>query len=681
MRFWRLSTVMLLTVFAQIASADPKACLGFYKEPAMKYALWLEQNSILRQAWVSKESGDTIRKLHESDNYSTVSDVVLSLNSKPTAISADNNTLASYELRFMGLNKPQSLFRISSTGRKEILDTTAIKQDGSFSLLQVYATPKDSHVILTATDNGNTDIFQMYVYDLKAKKVVEHFQMDGQQIAWKNDNEFFFINAEKKLRGEKGPSLSTYNLKTGSVSVVKNETLMFVDKDAYVKFEDNHAHLLIKGKQKVFLPKSFFNTDIEIAGLSVRDNGDTMIFANDSWNNQGKVLRHSRKNGKSHWDVVYQTAKDSVIESVEFHDDHISVNTFWGPTIVTKILDYSGKEIASVPAPSCCLKNVVKFKSDSDIVDVVVSSHFKQGVTFKYSLKEKRYLDPTLENQMMSFNGVDFTSAIHWATSKDGTRIPVRLTYRKDLKRDGKNGLLIYGYGGFMSAGYMNSFNAKMDAHFIKNGGIIAGPALRGGNEFGKKWHESAMFENKHRTMEDFVATAKLVHAMELSSPANTAIQGWSNGGFLVSATGLLYPDVIGIVVSGNGVNDQLRKEVLDAQFGEGWAFEYGDSRKADVLAYLKQWSPVFRAQMPLPTPHMLFMNGRMDSRVNMAHSAKIAFALKHHSTTPENVNFVSLPNSGHFMTTVTYQNTIAWKAQTLIWTFLFDKMGMRALH
>lgn len=679
MRFWRLYAVTFISVLTQFAVAESNSCVGFYKEPAEKYALWLEKNSLIRDAWVSKESGDSIRKLRESGNYSTISDVVLSLNSKPTTISADASPEASYELRFMGLNKPQALFRVTESGRKQILDTTTIKHDGSFSLLQVYASPNDSHVILTATDNGNIDIFQMYIYDLKAQKVVQHFQIDGQQIAWKNDHEFFFLNAEKKLRGEKGPSLTTYNLKTGATFIVKNESLMFVDTNAYVKFEGNHAHLRIKDKPKIFLPKSFFNTDVEIGALNVRENGDTMIFANDSWQNQGKILRHSRQGDKNSWSVLFETPKNTVIESVQFHENHISVNTFWGPTIVTKILDYSGKEIASIPAPSCCLKNSVNFKSDSDIVDVVVSSHFKQGVTFKYSLKEKRYLDPTLEKQMMSFDGVDFTSAIHWATSKDGTRIPVRLTYRKDLKRDGKNGLLIYGYGGFMSAGYMNSFNAKMDAQFIKNGGIIAGPALRGGNEFGKKWHESAMFENKHKTMEDFVATAKLVHAMELSSPAITAIQGWSNGGFLVSATGLLYPDIIGIVVSGNGVNDQLRKEALDAQFGDGWAYEYGDSRKPGVLAYLKKWSPVFRAQMPSPTPHMLFMNGRNDSRVNMAHSLKIAHALKHHSTTPDNVHLVSLPNSGHFMTTVQYQNTIAWKAQTLIWTFLYDKMGMTA--
>lgn len=677
-----LFTVVVLAssfTYSLDSYAETSSCQGFYKQPSVTYALWLEKSSPARTVWVRNESGKTLRELHDSKNYQTISDAVLSQNSKSTTLSFDGNSNANYELRFMGLAKPQSLFRITKEGRSEILTTESITKDASFSLLQVYASPKDSHVILVASDNGNTDVFQTYVYDLKSKQVVRHFQTDGQQITWKNKNEFFFVDAGKKLRGEKGPFLSLYNLETGSVQAVKDQNLIFVDKNAFIKFDDGHEHLMIKDRQKIFLPKSIFNFDMSLDSISVRENGDTMIFANDSWNNKGRVLRHTRVQGKNRWETLYETPKDSVIESVQFNQDHIAVNVFWGPSVVTKILDYSGTELAQVTAPGCCLMTQVNYTAGADIVDVSLSSHFKSHATFKYSLKEKRFLDSTVEKQMMSHDGIDYTSAIHWATSKDGTKIPVRLTYKKDLKRNSQNPLLIYGYGGFMLAGYMNSFNAKMDAFFIKNGGIIAGPALRGGNEYGKAWHESAMFEKKHKTMEDFVAAAELVHSLQLSSPKITAIQGWSNGGFIASATGLLYPNVIGIVVSGNGVNDQTRKEVLNPEFGNGWAYEYGDSRKPDVLAYLKQWSSVYRAQLPNETPQILIANGRDDSRVNAAHSIKLAHALKENSTTPENVYLMSIPNSGHFMTSVAYQNIIAWKSQALIWTFLFDKMGMTA--
>lgn len=675
MRIWRYLAVTMTIVLTQAPSAlaTPDACYAFYqaKAPDEKYALWLEQDTPERAAWIRKESGETLRTLQNSKNYPTISDAVLSQNSKPMRISADANKDAAYELHFMGLNKPQHLYRVTPDGRSTVLTTSSITSDTSFSLLQVYSSPKDTHVVLTASDNGNIDVFQTYVYDLKTQSVVRQFSTDGQQITWKNDTEFFFSHA--------GTGLSTYNIKTGVVRVVKKPSLVFIDKDSYIKYDNGNAHLMIRNQEKIFLPKSFFNLDMSVETLTTRENGDLLLFANNAWANQGQILKRTRKNGKNRWDVLFQTPKNSVIESVQFNEDHIAVNSFWGPSIVTKILDFTGKELAEIPAPSCCLMNQVQYKQGTDILDVIVSSHFKQGVTFKYSLKEKRYLDPTLEHQMMSYDGMNYTSAIHWATSKDGTRLPVRLTYRKDLVRNGQNPLLIYGYGGFMSAGYMNSFNAKMDALFIKNGGIIAGPALRGGNEFGKKWHESATFEKKHKTMEDFVATALLVHGLELSSPKITAIQGWSNGGFITSATGLLYPHVIGIVVSGNGVNDQLRKEILDALFGAGWAYEYGDSRHPHVKKYMKQWGPVYLAQRAAGTPEMLFMNGRLDSRVNSAHSFKIALALKTHSTTPEKVNLISIANSGHFMTSVLHQNTIAWKSQTLIWTFLFDKMGMTA--
>lgn len=679
--YFMSAVVFVSSIICSLSSpAEVSSCAGFYTQPSVNYKLWLETDSSARTKWISKESGTTLRELHESKNYQVISDAVLSQNSKATTLSFDGNSKANYELRFMGLTKPQVLYRITKEGRSEILTTDSLTKDTSFSLLQAYATPKDSHIILVASDNGNIDVFQTYVYDLKTKKIVKHFQTAGQQITWKNESEFFFFDADKKLSSENGPILSLYNLKTGLAKAVNDQNLMFIDKNSYIKMENGHAHLIVKNKPKIFLPKSIFNTDISINSLRIRENGDLTMFANDSWNNKGKVLKYTRTHGKGRWETLYETPKDSVIESVQFNEDHIAISLFWGPSVVTKILTYSGQELAQVKVPSCCLMNHVAYKDGADIIDVTLSNHFKPRATFKFSLKENRFLDPTVEKQMLSHDGIDYTSAIHWATSKDGAKIPVRLTYRRDLLRNSQNPLLIYGYGGFMLAGYLNSFNSKMDAFFIKNGGIIAGPALRGGNEYGKQWHEAAMFEKKHKTMEDFVASAELVHTLNLSSPEITAIQGWSNGGFIASATGLLYPHVIGIVVSGNGVNDQTRKEVLNPEFGNGWAYEYGDSRNPDVLAYLKNWSSVYRAQLPNITPQMLIVNGRKDSRVNLAHSVKLAYALKENSTTPNNVYLMSIPNSGHFMTSVAYQNSIAWKAQTLIWTFLYDKMKMTAV-
>lgn len=671
----------LILISSLMAHSSNNACTEFFQAPTTKYALWLETHSPEREAWIRNKSGATIKALRESKNYQTVSDAVLSQNSKPTILSSDSNKMAQYELRFMGVTKPQSLVRIIGGKRTEILTTETLTRDTSFSLLQVHTSPKDTHVILVASDNGNIDAFQLYVFDLSLKKVVQQIEIAGEQITWKNENEFFFINSAQR-RARSTEQLQSYNIKTGKISTEKNQNISFVDKTTFVVTEHGHSHLVGANLKKLFLPKTYFNSEIYIDSVLVRNQSsqtEIMIFAKDDSKNTGQILKSVEINGHRQWHLLYETAKNSVIESVQFNEDHIAVNVFWGPSVITKILDYKGRELFEVATPECCAMSQVSFTKDLDVATVLLSSHFKQRVSARYSIKEKRFLDPTIQKQMMSYNGIDFTSSIHWAKSEDGTRIPVRLTYRKDLPKNGQNGLLIYGYGGFNSAGYMRSFNSKMDAFFIKNGGIIAGPALRGGNEYGSKWHESATHENKFKTFQDFAATAEMVHQMGLSSRPKTAIQGWSNGGFVVAATGLLYPHLIGIVIDGNGVNDLLRKEKLDAAFGDGWSYEYGDSRIKSEMAYLKKWSPVFQAQIHTHTPQMLIVNGRRDSRVNPAHSAKLALAMQSFSSTPENISLISLNNSGHWMTSVAYQNIIAWKSQTLIWTYLFDKMGMVA--
>ncbi|MBL7544374.1 MAG: prolyl oligopeptidase family serine peptidase [Bdellovibrionaceae bacterium] len=663
------------------AQAGPEACTQFYKSPVQKYALWLEEKSPEREAWIRRESGQTIQKLHDSKNYDVISDAVLSMNSSSRVLSIDQNGNAQYRLIFQGLNKPQSLVRVNGSKREEILTTKTIKDDGSFSLLKAHSTPKDTHVVVMATDNGNIDVFQMYVYDLTTKKVIAQLPTYETQITWKSEKEFYYIDASKRTSTEAKEEIKIYNLETGKTTLAKNQMISFVDKNSYVEYDkkNNSIHLKIAGRKDIALPKSHFNTEMNINALSVNAKNEVLISVANNWENVGKILKYSELNGKSRWDLLYQTGKNEVIEYVQFREHDIEIGIFWGASTVSKILDHSGKELFKVTAPECCQLARIDYKEGQDIVDITLSSQFKSNVSFKYSIKENRFLDPTLTNKMMSFDGQDYTSAIHWANSQDGTKIPVRLTYRRNLKRDGQNPLLIYGYGGFMISGYTNSVDSTMNTFFIKNGGILAGPALRGGNEFGKPWHEAAMFQKKYKTMEDFAATALLVHDIQLSSPAITAIQGWSNGGFTTAATGLRFPNIIGIVVSGNGVNDQHRKEVLDPHFGKGWSYEYGDSRIPFIGNYLQNWSPVYIGQLPRPTPKILVMNGRADSRVNSAHSFKLVHALKTQSTTPENINLISVPNSGHWVTSVAYQNTIAWKAQTLIWTYLFDQMGMTA--
>lgn len=681
---WSISLILIAatTSVSTTSAASAIACAQFYQfKPAENYAIWLEGNSRERTQWIEHESGTTLKTLQASPNYKTISDAVLSFGSQPRYLSFDSNSKAEYYLRYLGINKPQVLMRKAGDTFQDVLDTRTLKKDGSFALLKAYASPNDNFVVIKATDNGNIDVFNLYVYDLSQKKVVKEFLSSGSDIFWKNDKEFFFYDASERTPQKNTDHLKIFNVESGSLKRAANQNLLFIDKVTYVEFDEksNVAHLHKKGLKKIALPKNYFNSDTSITSVYQRDNGEIIISTQNPWENISQILKFKKTNTKNHWELVYRNSRNEVIEFTQYHPSHIEVSLFWGPTIITKAIDYSGKELLQVKAPNCCEISHINFKQNEDIVTVTLNSHFKRSVPFKYSIKEGRFLDPTIENKMLSYDGKDYTSSIHWATSADGTKIPGRLTYRKNLNRNEDNPFLINEYGGFMLSGHIFGFDPTMDAFFIKNGGIIGAPALRGGNEFGKPWHESAMFEKKYKTMEDADAFARMVHDLRLSQPKKTAIQGWSNGGFIASATGLRFPKTFGIVIAGNGVNDQLRKEVVDENFGTGWSYEYGDSRIPSVRRYLKNWSPVYKAQQALVTPKVLSVNGRLDSRVDTSHSLKLVHALKHYSLTPENVSLLSIPNSGHWMTSVYYQNTIGWKAQTLIWTYLFDNMGMTA--
>jgi prolyl oligopeptidase len=680
-----LGSILSLTV-TQYAAASPSQCEQFYGQPREHFALWLEKDSALRTAWVAAQSGKTIQKLRQSPNYEMISNVVLAQNSKPSTVSFDSNSHASYELKFMGLGQPQSLIRTAKDGSKpiEILNTDTLKKDGSFSLLKAFASPKDSHLIVMATDNGSIDNYTVFIYDMAQKKVVRQLETSETLISWKNDKEFYFVD-NIKTKDYQDDTTKLMNLETGKITKPKKKTIVIQDKETWIEIENGSAFLARLNQPRLFLPRNLFNFANSISAVSTRQvNGhtETYIHITNTESLHGKVLKHSSKNGKNHWSVIYETQKNSVVENVLFEDSYLVANTFWGPSIVSRVMDYDGKSIFDITTPECCSVNQIKYTPGNDIVHVTLSNHIKQNVTFEFSIMKNKFLDPTLAKQMLSYNGVDFTSSIHWATSQDGTKIPTRLTYRKDLPRNQSNPTLIYGYGGFNLPGYMQSFNPRMDAYVIKEHNVvIAAPALRGGNEFGPKWHESAMFENKNKTNEDFVAAAELVQSMGLTRPELTAVQGWSNGGFTSAATGLLFANKIGIVVTGNGVNDQYRKEVLDPEFGNGWAYEFGDSRKEPAKSYAKKWSPVYLAQKGLPIPNILIANGRQDTRVDSTHSFKLLLALKLYSATPEKVDMISINNSGHWMTSVNYQNLIAWKSQTLIWTYLFDKWGIQAPH
>jgi prolyl oligopeptidase len=207
------------------------------------------------------------------------------------------------------------------------------------------------------------------------------------------------------------------------------------------------------------------------------------------------------------------------------------------------------------------------------------------------------------------------------ATSADGTRVPYFLVARKDLPRDGKNPTLLYGYGGF-EVSMTPSYSAGVGTAWLRRGGVYAVANIRGGGEFGPRWHQAALKQHRNKAYEDFAAVAKDLIADGITSRAHLGCQGGSNGGLLVGNMLTTYPELFAAIVCQVPLLDMLRYHKLLA--GASWVGEYGDPEISTEAEWLRRYSPYHNLQAGQQYPKMLLMTSTRDDRVHPGHARKL---------------------------------------------------------
>lgn len=230
-------------------------------------------------------------------------------------------------------------------------------------------------------------------------------------------------------------------------------------------------------------------------------------------------------------------------------------------------------------------------------------------------------------------------------TSKDGTKIPMIITHRKDLKLDGTNPTILYGYGGF-NVSLTPAFSIA-NAVWLENGGIYAVPNLRGGGEYGKKWHDAGTKLQKQNVFDDFIAAAEYLISKNYTSKEYLAARGGSNGGLLVGAALTQRPDLFKVALPAVGVLDMLRYHTFTS--GAGWAYDYGTSADSkEMFNYIKGYSPLHNIKKGTHYPATLITTGDHDDRVVPAHSFKFAAKLQENQAGKEPVLIRIEVNAGH---------------------------------
>ena len=274
-------------------------------------------------------------------------------------------------------------------------------------------------------------------------------------------------------------------------------------------------------------------------------------------------------------------------------------------------------------------------------------------------------------------SGVAFDPSLYvskqvFYTSKDGTKIPMIITHKKGIELNGKNPTLLYGYGGFSVS--LTPVFSTSNIVLLEQGGIYAVPNLRGGGEYGEKWHLAGTKMNKQNVFDDFIAGAEYLISNKYTSSNYLAVSGGSNGGLLVGAVMSQRPELLKVALPAVGVLDMLRYNKFTA--GAGWAYDYGTAEDSkEMFDYLVKYSPYHALKPGVSYPATLITTADHDDRVVPAHSFKFAARLQeyHKGASPALIRIET--NAGHGAGKPT---TKIIEEQVDKWAFMFYNMGLK---
>jgi len=291
---------------------------------------------------------------------------------------------------------------------------------------------------------------------------------------------------------------------------------------------------------------------------------------------------------------------------------------------VVRLKDLDGKPYDEVKLPA--IGSILEFKGSLDDNEAFFSFTSFNTPTCVWRYDVERKLSTVWRAPTVRFDPADYVTEQVFCTSKDGTRIPLFVTKKRDVVLSFATPTLLYGYGGFNIA-IKPAFSPAMLV-WMERGGCYVTANLRGGSEYGREWHDAGTRARKQNVFDDFIAAAEFLIAKRWTSPAKLAIHGRSNGGLLVGACMIQRPDLFGAAVPGVGVLDMLRYHRFT--IGWAWASDYGRADAAEDFPYLQAFSPLHNLEVGVRYPATLVITGDHDDRVVPAHSFKFAAALQH---------------------------------------------------
>lgn len=393
--------------------------------------------------------------------------------------------------------------------------------------------------------------------------------------------------------------------------------------------------------------------------------GESIIFLTDRNASSRKIVK---------LDVKTLTFKDLVPEGnmtllkAEVAGNYIICNYLKDATSHLWMFDMNGQKKGEIPLPFLGTVEQMEGHVNDSILFFNLTGFTQPSVIYRFNVNSMGLREQF--RGKLPFNPDDFVTEQVFYESKDKTKIPMFLVYKKGYKKDGKTPTLVYGYGGF-NISKTPEFKAER-IPFLESGGLIALPNLRGGGEYGSKWHEAGIKDRKQNVFDDCIAAAEWLIKEGYTDSTKLALQGRSNGGLLVGAVMIQRPGLFKVALPAVGVMDMLRYHKFT--IGWAWAGDYGTSDDSTGFSYLIKYSPYHNLRPGIQYPATLITTADHDDRVVPAHSFKFAARLQEVQKGPNPVLIRIDTGAGHGAgKPVTKQI----EEQTDIFSFLFHNLGM----
>jgi len=307
-----------------------------------------------------------------------------------------------------------------------------------------------------------------------------------------------------------------------------------------------------------------------------------------------------------------------------------------------RVYDLKGKLLRDVDLPGIGTASGFGGKRKDKETFYAFTSFISPTTVYRYDPEAAK--SAVFRQPKVDFDASRYDTKQIFYNSKDGTRVPMFLTYKKGLKLDGQNPVLLYGYGGFDIS--LTPFFSVPNLVWLEMGGVYAQPTLRGGGEYGEDWHQAGMKLKKQNVFDDFIAAAEWLIANKYTSTPRLAIRGGSNGGLLVGACLTQRPDLFGATLPEVGVMDMLRFHKFT--IGWAWTSDYGSSDNPEEFRALYAYSPLHNLKPGTKYPPTLIATSDHDDRVVPGHSFKFAATMQADQAGPAPVLIRIETKAGH---------------------------------